>query len=195
MALTRAERRLQKHAEEIATIAKTDIWDIESYDPDARKAILQLAINTTVIGDVVSKYTLIDELLSVIICNFFFRRSKKDQTFRKLWKTKKFRTFVHYISDEIYLLQKMRIVHAITPLPSQVRSRIEAVNAVRNALAHSFFPENRRQYMAHKKVLYSGEDIRSKEGLAAFRIDFDLIWGELAKRAFGQTSDEASVTV
>jgi hypothetical protein len=85
----------------------------------------------------------------------------------------------------MYLLQKMRAVHAIHPLSSQVRSRIEAINAVRNALAHSFFPENRRQYTVHNKVICGGENIRSKAGLAKFQADFDFIWDELAQRAYG----------
>jgi hypothetical protein len=140
MALTRIERRLQKEAEEIASMVKTDIWDIESYDPKGRRTILELSINTTVTGEIITKYTLIDELLSVIMCKFFFRQPNQVPTFQILWKTKRFQTFVHYISDDMYLLQKTRAVHAIHPLSSQVRSRIEAINAVRNALAHSSFP-------------------------------------------------------
>jgi hypothetical protein len=56
---------------------------------------------------------------------------------------------------------------------------------------HSFFPENRRQYIKHKKVLYHEFDIRSKQGLAAFQDDFDVIWIELAGRAFGLSPEEA----
>jgi hypothetical protein len=66
MALTQTERRLRKEVKEIAAMTKTDSWDIESYEPEARRTILQLAINTLVIGEVVSKYTLIDEMLSMI---------------------------------------------------------------------------------------------------------------------------------
>jgi hypothetical protein len=80
----------------------------------------------------------------------------------------------------------MRVVHAIRPLPSEVRTRIERINAVRNALAHSFFPENGRQYKTHKKVIYGGKNLRSKAGLAKFQEDFDFIWDELATRAYGK---------
>ena len=50
-------------------------------------------------------------------------------------------------------------------------SLIERVNALRNALAHSFFPENRRQYAGHRKVIYLGEDVFTLRGLLVFEDD------------------------
>jgi hypothetical protein len=184
MPLTRAEQRLKREVQEVAALTKTDSWDIESYGPEARKTILQLTIHTLVIGEVVSKYTLVDEMLTMIICDFLFRR-RQEPTYRRLWRTKRFKLFVHYMTDEIFVLQKMRMVHAIKPLPKDVRTKIEGINALRNALAHSFFPENRRQYEKQKKVIYAGINIRSANGLRAFQADFDTIWDSLAKRAYG----------
>jgi hypothetical protein len=97
-----------------------------------------MATRQLVIGDVVSQYTLIDELLGEIICRYFFK-TKQDH-FGRLWRTEKFRIFAHHILDEMYLLKKMALVHAIKPLPSEVTKRLQKINAVRNALAHSFFP-------------------------------------------------------
>jgi hypothetical protein len=77
--------------------------------------------------------------------------------------------------DETYLLQKMRVVRAIGEIPSEVRNAVERINAVRNGIAHSFFPENRRQYMPHKKVMYRNEDIFTKAGMEKFREDYNLI--------------------
>jgi hypothetical protein len=59
----------------------------------------------------------------------------------------------------------MDVVHAIKPLPSDVRKAIQKINAVRNAFAHSFFPENRKEHRKNKKVLYGGTDIRTQQGL------------------------------
>jgi len=45
------------------------------------------------------------------------------------------------------------------------------INDVRNALAHSLFPENRRRYMADKKVTYNGRHLFTLEGVEAFNED------------------------
>lgn len=124
-----------------------DHWNILDDEPDSRTTYLELMKNKLVRSEVILKYALIDGLLSVIICHYYFRRPKRTFTFKQLWRTKKFRVFNHYISDEIYLLGKLRIVHAVGKLPKEVREAVERINALRNALAHSFFPENRRQYM------------------------------------------------
>jgi hypothetical protein len=74
--------------------------------------------------------------------------------------------------DDTYLLNKLKLVHAIDPIPSSIRNAIERINAVRNALAHSFFPENRRKYRKSKAVMYRGNDIYTKYGLEKFVADF-----------------------
>lgn len=93
--------------------------------------------------------------------------------------------FVHYMLDEAYLLQKMRTVDAIQKLPSSIRDAIERINALRNAIAHSFFPENRRQYARTKKVTYGKSDIFTKEGLEKMHRDFHVVSDYLWSRGFG----------
>src|SRR5262245_18375019 len=90
---------------------------------------MKLAINRMVIGEVVSWYTLLDERLSDVMCHYFFKLPAKDFHYGKLWRTKKFRIFVHYLLDEMYLLKKMELVHAIKPLPRNVRSIIPTTGA------------------------------------------------------------------
>jgi hypothetical protein len=121
-----------------------------------------------VIAQMVTCYTLLDEILSDLIVRYFFKQPKKRLHFGKLWRTKKFQTFNHHILDEMYLLKKMELVHAIDPLPSEVIKFIRKVNALRNAFAHSFFPENRKEHRKNKKVLYSGKDIHTHEVIGAF---------------------------
>jgi hypothetical protein len=99
---------------------------------------------------------------------------------------KKFRVFVHFMLDEMYLLKKMQLVHAIRPLPKDVRRTIERVNAIRNAMAHSFFPENRREYHPVGKVLYDGKDIRTSDGLRQFKDDCHEAYDYIAKRVYRQ---------
>jgi hypothetical protein len=100
------------------------------------------------------------------------------------WRQKKFRVFVHFMLDEMYLLRKMQMVHAIRPLPKEVRRTIEKVNAIRNGMAHSFFPENRKEHHKIGKVLYDGKDIRTTEGLQKFKEDCGEAYYYIQRRAF-----------
>jgi hypothetical protein len=45
---------------------------------------------------------------------------------------------------------------------------IRELNDVRNAFAHSFFPEYRKRYAKDRTVRYKGKDIGSYEGLKQF---------------------------
>jgi hypothetical protein len=178
--LTGHQRRLLNEIEQIADIAKVNYPQIEAYEPNARTLILQLMRDKLVRGDAIIKYTLIDELLADIICDYYFKR--KEPHYGRLWKTKPFRVFVHYIMDETYLLKKLSIVNAIRAVPRDVHAAIARINDVRNALAHSFFPQNRRLYRQGRKVIYAGVHLFGREGVTRFNKDFDLAYGYLWKR-------------
>jgi hypothetical protein len=180
--LTPKQRQLQREIEEIAESIGMDHWNIEKYPADARTPKLGVMKMQLIRGEIITKYTLIDEFLTVIICNYYFKKSSKNTSFRRLWQTDQFQIFNHYIMDDTYLLQKMRVVRAIGEIPAEVRNAIDRINAVRNGIAHSFFPENRRQYMSHKKVVYRGQDIFTKVGIEKFREDFDVISNYCWKR-------------
>jgi hypothetical protein len=183
--LTPKQQRLQREIEDIASIMAMDHWNILDYDPEARTIRLELVKNRLVRSDIIMKYTLIDEFLTVIIVRFYFPQRSKNATFRERWRTKKFRVFNHYLMDETYLLNKVKIVRAIDEIPSQIRGMIEGINALRNAVAHSFFPENRRQYASYKKVVYKGADVYTLAGVQRLSDDFDVVSNYLIKRAFG----------
>jgi hypothetical protein len=186
MPLTRRQRQLQAEIEEIAAAVNMDHWNIETdYEPELRSVMLELMKDQMVRGVVISRYTLIDELLTDIIVDFYFRKGAKTKSYQQLWKTKRFRIFVHYIMDETFLLKKKAVAHAIHPLPAPISSAIENINSVRNALAHSFFPQNRRRYMADKKVMYRGIHLFSRQGIEKFEEDFDLAHTYLMDRCFG----------
>jgi hypothetical protein len=182
--LTRKQRLLLKEVQEFATLVNLDHGNILDYEPETRPTYLGLMKIRMVRGEVVIKYSLVDEYLSAIICNYFFRRKQRRSTFRRLWKTNRFRIFNHHVLDELYVLQKMRLVDAISPLPSDVKKAINRINALRNDLAHSFFPENRRHHMSNKKVTYDDVDIHTREGLERFLEDFARIRDCLEQRAF-----------
>jgi hypothetical protein len=185
MPLTTTQRKLKKEVEEIASKVKMDHWDIKDYVPESRTAHLKLMKQHLVRGEVILKYTLIDEILTCIICNYYFRKPKKEVTYKKLWRTKRFRLFNQNLMDETHLLAKLRLASAIKKVPSNINKTIERVNALRNALAHSFFPENRRQYTQKQGVRYQGVDIFSVQGIEIFEDDCELILECLFRRAFG----------
>src|SRR5579872_2908287 len=105
-------------------------------------------------AEVIYMYTMIDEFLTDVICYYYFPRPRKSAGYTHLWRNKHFRVFVHYLMDETYVLKKLSMVEAIKKIPIDVSKSIKRINDVRNALAHSLFPQNRRRYMAQRKVLY-----------------------------------------
>lgn len=183
--LTLKQRRLVAEFEEIAAAIQMDYWSILDYREDGRTVILEGMKQQLIRGEIIMKYTLIDEYLSVIICHFYFKVPKEPFTFTRLWRTKKFQIFAHYFLDETYLLKKMALVNAIKEIPSPIKSAITRINDVRNAVAHSFFPENRRQYKAFKKVMYRNANIFSKEGVTKFLEDAERAGDYLMDQAFG----------
>ena len=183
MALTRAQKRVCEEAKEIADAVSLDIWQVESWPSAARISMLKVAIHRMVIAEVVIQYTLLDEILADLICRYYF--NEKHTHFGKLWRTKKLKTFVHYILDEMYLLKKMDLVNQIKPLPKEVMKTLRKVNAIRNSMAHSFFPENRKEHRETKKVMYDGRELLSRNGLYAFKRDAYTAWAQLAARVDG----------
>jgi hypothetical protein len=101
--LTWTERRLRKEVEEIASAVRLDVWNIERYDDPA--TILRMMKDKLIRNYVVFQYTFTAEYLTVIICNYYFHRPKEAH-YGTLWKTKRFRIFVHSLMDETFLLKK-----------------------------------------------------------------------------------------
>jgi hypothetical protein len=181
--LTRAERRLRSEVMDIAAIAEMDVWNIETYRPSWRKQLLEVTKDKIVRSEVIFRYTFIDELLTDVICDYYFYRPRK-ANYAQLWRTKHFRIFVHFLMDETFLLKKLAMVEQITKVPTNVSSSVKRINDVRNALAHSLFPQNRRRYMADKKVMYSGLHLFSVEGLEKFQEDYEIARAFFAPKVF-----------
>src|ERR1700730_15625224 len=158
MALTKTQRDLFRDIRSIEERSAQNHWDIESFSPESRTQYLLSMKRQLIIGEVVKTYTFIDELLSVIICHAYFRKPKSQMSFQKLWRTKKFSAFAYHVLDNLYPLQKTKLVHELRSIPKSHRDTIDRLNALRNALSHSFFPENRKVYKAHKAVVYQGKD-------------------------------------
>jgi hypothetical protein len=159
--LTAKQQRLVAEVKDIAELCVLDHENIRDYPCEDRTARLELMIRQFVLSKVVWEYTYVDELLGSVICHFFFG-AKKD--FPKLWRTKKFQKFNYYILEVLSLSEKLRLVKSIQTLPKSIAADIETLNALRNGLAHAYFPENLRSY----RPIYKGLDIYSREGLERF---------------------------
>jgi hypothetical protein len=145
----------------------------------------EVAISKMVTAHVVTRYTLTDQVLADTIFIYFFRIEPPSQRFESEWSTEAHRIFFHHILDETFLLKKLAIVHAIRPVPSDTTATIQKMNALRNAIAHSFIPESRKEYRASGKLLYANLDIRTPVGLKKFDSDMDNALDYLYARAYG----------
>lgn len=189
MPLTRKQKKLVDELQQAFEICRIDYWNVEKdYDPEWRTSIFGLIMRKLVTGYVVETYTFVDEQLNNIICNVYFRKPDTKQTYKSLWRTKRFSSFVHNALDNLYPVQKMRLVHDIKAIPKEHQSTITRLNDVRNALAHSFFPENRRSYREHKKVMWRDVDLFTLEGLEKFDEDRQSLVDYLWCRTHGKPS-------
>lgn len=177
-ALTRLQKKLLAEVTEIAELSRVDYENILDYDGEQRTVRLQMMKNQIVRSQVIWDYTYVDELLGAAICHYFFG---KKRGFIKLWKTKRFKNFNHYILEVLSLTEKLRLVKAIHKVPKSVAADIEALNALRNGLAHAFFPENLRS----SKPIYKGKDIFSHEGLERFIEDMGKVSSFFLRQNFG----------
>jgi hypothetical protein len=161
-----------------------DFWNLENEpDNDVRNVLLDLCRDRLVRTGIVSHYVLIDELLSDVICQQFFDPSK---TSIELWKFKRFRNFNYYVLEELSLLKKLALVKAFKTIPKPVEETIRLTNVLRNAVAHSFFPMNKRDFKRTKKVTYKGKDVFTVEGMTLLDADIDRALEYLTDLAFGK---------
>lgn len=163
-------------------IAKMTCLDAASLTHSSIAA--ELAVAKMVLAEVVTSYTLIDQLLTETITTYFLGVEPISSRFESQLSDQE-RIFTHHLMDEMYLLKKLAIVHVIQAVPSEITKLIQKVNAVRNALAHSFRPENRKEYRATGQVMYDDNNIHTPAGLQKFMENMSQITSYLHKRAYG----------
>ena len=69
-------------------------------------------------------------------------------------------------------MQKLRFVRAIRSVPRAIVEDIERLNALRNGIAHAFFPENLKKF----KPQWKGHNIFGLKGLKFLVEDMDKIF-------------------
>lgn len=168
--LTKRQRDLKRDIAEIVDLVGLQFDDIGLIERKWRTAHLERVKDHLIRSVIVLDYTLIDEYLDSLICYYIFGTKK---TFIQLWETQRFRNFNHFVLQRLYMSQKLDFVKAIQRgIPRDIESAIRRINDLRNALAHSFFPENRRQ----KPPLFGGRSIYTVDG-------FKLYWTDTRKIA------------
>ena len=163
-ALQDKQQSLIRELDAVFDLLELNYHQVRSWERESRTTRPRLALDHAIRGAVIRQYTLIDEHLSNVLCDYFFGRKKSHI---QLWRTKKFRNFNYYVLQELSLLKKLSFVRAIRKLPKAVRATVERVNDLRNGLAHAFFPENLRK----SKPVYRGESIFTLKGITLFLED------------------------
>lgn len=166
--LTKRQNSLIRELDELSSLLRLDFQKIKDYERDSRTPHLERMKKHFIIGEVVTQYTLIDEYLNMRLCHYFFGRGK---SFIRLWKTKKFQNFNYNILEQLSLMEKLRFVKSFSAIPKPIVSDIERINALRNGLAHAFFPENLKK----SKPVYKGKNIFTVEGMTLFLDDLEKI--------------------
>jgi hypothetical protein len=166
--LTTKQKALVRELEELFELLSLDFYDVKSYAKDERTTRLELMRRTAIRAEVVTKYVLVDEYLNGELCDHFFGRKRSYIT---LWKTKRFQYFNHHFLEELSLMQKLRYVKAFRKIPKGIAVDIERLNALRNGVAHAFFPENLRK----SQPIWKGRELFSLEGLKAFALDMETV--------------------
>lgn len=170
--LTSKQRKLVDELHEIASIVRIDYWNVRDRTRESRTTVLEVTKRELIRGEVIGQYTLIDDLLSTEVCRYFL----PGKSLIKQWKTKRFRRFNYFVIERLYMVQKLAFLKDVYDVPRDIASKIEEINAVRNALAHAFFPENLRAYHMKERpgprkpaiVRYRGQDLFSVAGVTAF---------------------------
>jgi hypothetical protein len=166
--LTTHQGRLVRELRELYDLLSLDFYDIKLYRKGQRTTRLELMKRAIVRAEVVTAYTLVDEYLASELSVHFFGTEKG---FPALWKTKRFRLFNYHFLEELSLLPKLRYVKALRKIPRGIAADIEKLNALRNGIAHAFFPEN----LKRSRPVWDGKSVFSLEGLKAFVADMGTV--------------------
>lgn len=184
--LTPKQKALLAEVEEISEIVRVDYWNIHRRPREWRTSVLQVTKRELMRGELIGQYTLIDDILATELCRYFLPGGNQIAQ----WRTKKYRRFNYFVVERLYLTQKLAFLKDVYDVPKTISSTIEQINALRNAMAHAFFPENLRAYRmkgprAPRKpipVLYGGEDIFSAAGARKFVADCGTVTQFLRKK-------------
>jgi hypothetical protein len=181
--LTKKQRELVAELRYLLSTLQLDpVATAAEANSKARTTYLELAKDLLIRSAIILRYVLMDEFLSAVICWHYFG---KKRSFPELWKTKRFKSFNYFILERLYLLQKLDLVEDIHEIPRSVSSDLRALNDLRNGVAHSFFPENRR-----RKPEWKGRGVFTRAGFERFLGDTEKLSDFFIERFWGGSPEE-----
>ncbi len=182
--LTGKQRRLVREVRQLlSTLMLEPDGIMADEDLAGRTSRLELAKDQIIRSAVILKYVLMDEFLSAVVCWHYFGKSR---SFQQLWKTKRFRSFNYFVLERLYLLQKLDLVRDIHDIPKPVAADLAALNDLRNGIAHSFFPQNRR-----RKPDWKGQGIFTEAGFGRFLEDMGRLSDFFVERFWRGSPEDA----
>jgi hypothetical protein len=93
---------------------------------------------------------------------------------------------MHFIMEELFMMRKLALVKEIRGIDKNMAEMLQKLNVLRNAMAHSFVPEMRRDYRKNKKVTWKGKDLYTVDGVEQFDADMRVLLDYLFQMAFGK---------
>src|SRR5262249_10429246 len=147
--LTPKQRTLLSELDELSDTLGFDYRSALDLDGSDRTTWLEVVKHKMITEFVISRYTIVDDMLSSIIGAYFFGQKRSETA---LWRTKRFKLFNQYIMDNLYPLQKLALIRELYNIPREINSRIQNLNDLRNALSHSLFPQNRLNVPTWRKM-------------------------------------------
>ena len=157
--LTSKQTKYVRLLREIFEIIEIDFENVRRY-PSAteRTAQLERILGDVIRGDVITNFTLIDELLTnglarkIVGDHITGRRSKRLQIVKTA-----------LIESRLSLSRKLAVFRSLVRVPDDVVGAISRLNKLRNHMAHEFHLDVRS-----KKLTDAGKNILSVEGLRLF---------------------------
>jgi hypothetical protein len=91
----------------------------------------------------------------------------------------------HRAIARVALLRKLALVREYKQIPKPIEEIITLTNMIRNAMAHSFFPMNKKDFRRTEQVTYKGKDLYTLDGLKLFNDDANRAVGCLSHLLYG----------
>jgi hypothetical protein len=175
--LTAKQRRLRDEIRELTELLRLDPERViqEAESAGERTTRLELIREQLIRSEVIFQYTLVTEMIDSLVATYYFGPFSEKRGFTYFWRTKKFQNFNYYILEPLPLIKKFELLNDVMDIPKTIGTNLYAMNDLRNALAHAFFPENLRRYRSkgERDPSYKGQSIRSMATVKRF---MDDVW-------------------
>jgi hypothetical protein len=161
--LTKKQTKYVRLLREVFELLGLDFENIRDYpSAEERSVHLKRVLVHLVRGEVITQFTLIDDLLTHQLAFKILANRVTNP-----WQSKRFRTVKAALAESrLPLSRKLDVFRSLAKVPDDVVTIISRLNKLRNHMAHQFFLDD-----LPKKLNYAGKNILSVEGLRLFKSD------------------------